>query len=577
MEKRGLLAIFLSFLVLYAYQALVVPPVPPATPSSGPKLSGGSASQESTAAIPSAAPAPAPLPVISSARAETADRDIQVETSDVVAVFTNRGARLKSWRLKHYFDAKGQPLEMIAAALPESHPLPFSIRFTEAGQEGWTRQVNEALYVATESRMGGETPGTRLRFEYSAVGDARIEVVKEVEVPAAGYTVSVQTTVKRARADGTGGVDVPVAVEWGPAVGGGTAAGSRETRGGIIAQGGEVERLTASDIAGAPIREGAFDYAGVEDHYFLTAVVAPGAAKLTFKPVSIPGPQPDAPEHELMAWSIESRTSPLRFYAGPKNFDALAAVDRGLVRAINFGMFAVIVVPLLRTLNWIYGYVGNYGWAIVILTLIINVLMFPLRHKQVVSARKMQEIQPEAKAIQERYAKLKTTDPARQKMNQELMALYRERGVNPAAGCLPILLTLPVFLAFFSLLTVAIELRGAPFIGWIRDLSQPDPYYVTPILMGLSQVWLQLTTPMSGADPVQQKMMMLMPVIMMVFFLWSPTGALIYWLVGNVWGIGQQYLTNYLIGPPNVRNVRPAAERRLKQVGSGKTDAASGD
>src|SRR4030095_12382830 len=125
----------------------------------------------------------------------------------------------------------------------------------------------------------------------------------------------------------------------------------------------------------------------------------------------------------------------------------------------------------------------NYGAAIVILTLIINMLMFPLRHKSVVSMRRMQEIQPEVKAIQERYAKFKTTDPAKQKMNQELMTLYKERGVNPAAGCLPMLLPLPAFFAFYALLYPAIELRGAPFAGWIHDLSQPDPYYITPVLM----------------------------------------------------------------------------------------------
>ena len=166
---------------------------------------------------------------------------------------------------------------------------------------------------------------------------------------------------------------------------------------------------------------------------------------------------------------------PLRFYVGPKDFDQLAAVDRSLVRAINFGMFAVLVVPLLRSLNWVNGFVGNYGWSIIILTILINAVMFPLRHKSVVSMRKMQEIQPEAKAIQDRYAKLKSTDPAKQKMNQELMALYRERGVNPASGCVPMLLTLPVLLAFYSLLSTAIELRGAPFFGWIHDLSRHDP------------------------------------------------------------------------------------------------------
>ena len=186
---------------------------------------------------------------------------------------------------------------------------------------------------------------------------------------------------------------------------------------------------------------------------------------------------------------------------GPKDFDQLAAVDRSLVRAINFGMFAVLVVPLLRALTWVNGFVGNYGWSIITLTILINAVMFPLRHKSVVSMRRMQEIQPEAKAIQDRYKNVKSTDPAKQKMNQELMALYRERGVNPASGCVPMLLTLPVLLAFYSLLSTSIELRGAPFIGWIHDLSRYDPYYVTPVLMGITQVWQQRITPQTGVDP----------------------------------------------------------------------------
>ena len=182
-------------------------------------------------------------------------------------------------------------------------------------------------------------------------------------------------------------------------------------------------------------------------------------------------------------------------------------------------------MPLLRSLNWINGYVGNYGWSIIILTVLINAIMFPLRHKSVVSMRKMQEIQPEAKAIQDRYAKLKATDPAKQKMNQELMALYRERGVNPASGCVPMLLTLPVLFAFYALLTTAIELRGAPFFGWIHDLSLPDPFYVTPVLMGVTQIWQQRMTPQAGIDPAQQKMMMFMPVVFMFIFLWAPAGV----------------------------------------------------
>jgi YidC/Oxa1 family membrane protein insertase len=303
----------------------------------------------------------------------------------------------------------------------------------------------------------------------------------------------------------------------------------------------------------------------------------PGSSTVTFQPVTIEPPAGSSdPPRPLMAYTLDPgpQGRPLQFYIGPKDLEVLSAIDGALVKAIDFGVFDLIVVPLLRTLNSIQAYVGNYGWAIVILTVVINMLMFPLRHKQVVSMRKMQEIQPEVKAIQERYAKFKATDPAKQKMNQELMALYRERGVNPAAGCVPMLLPLPVFFAFYALLVTAIELRGAPFVGWIRDLSQPDPYYISPILMVVTQVLQTWMMPAAGADPMQQKMMMVMPVVLGFIFITMPSGVVIYWVVNNIWGIGQQVVTNRLIGPPKVRNPRPAAERRLKRVGAGKAEGA---
>ena len=174
------------------------------------------------------------------------------------------------------------------------------------------------------------------------------------------------------------------------------------------------------------------------------------------------------------------------------------------MRAINFGMFGFLAVPLLGALQWIYGFVGNYGWSIVLLTILINIAIFPLRHKSVVSMRKMQAVQPQMKAIQDRYAGLKTTDPARQKMNTEIMNLYREKGVNPASGCVPMLLQFPVLLAFYSMLSQSIELRGADFALWITDLSQPDPYYVIPVLMAVTMFWQTKITP-STADPAQQR------------------------------------------------------------------------
>jgi YidC/Oxa1 family membrane protein insertase len=230
-------------------------------------------------------------------------------------------------------------------------------------------------------------------------------------------------------------------------------------------------------------------------------------------------------------------------------------------------MFAWIVVPLLGALNKINVYIGNFGWSIIALTFLINLAIFPLRHKSVVSMKKMQALQPEIKAIQDRYGKLKATDPGRQKMNAELMELYKQRGVNPASGCVPMLLTMPILFAFYSMLAYSIELRGAPFGLWIKDLSVYDPYYVAPILTGITMLVQQKMTPQTATDPVQQKMFMLMPVIFTVMFLWAPSGLNIYWLFNNLLAIGQQYFTNRLIGPARIP--RPAAERRLTKKGDG--------
>jgi YidC/Oxa1 family membrane protein insertase len=337
---------------------------------------------------------------------------------------------------------------------------------------------------------------------------------------------------------------------------------------------GSVNRLPAAKITSQPTWQGDYPFVGVDDHYFIASLVRPGTARVTFQPTNVP--VPGEPEHlrELMAFDVLYAAPPKdqRVFFGPKDFDVMAGVDRDLVRTIYYGIFSFLAVPLLHALKWINAFVGNYGWSIIILTVLINVLMFPLRHRSVVSMRKMQQLQPQMKAIQDRYAKLKMTDPAQQKKNEELMALYREKGVNPASGCVPMLLTMPILFAFYAMLSVSIELRGQPFALWIHDLSQHDPYYITPVLMGLSMLWQQRLTPV--ADPAQAKVMMLTPIMFLVFFLWAPSGLVIYWLVSNMLGIGQQYATNRIIGAPVVKQERPPAERRMKSAGAGQTDRA---
>jgi YidC/Oxa1 family membrane protein insertase len=572
MERRVLFAVFLCFLVLYLWQALVVKPVPSPAPGVTPP-------EPATTGAQAAPPSPAttaPLPVSPTATAlvaESAERDIRVETDNVVAVFTNRGARLKSWRLKKYLDSLKQPQELIESEAEASgQPLPFTLRTTD---EELNATLNTALYTVSGQPPADAVSSSRieLRFEYR--DSAGVRVVKEFQLEPSSYIVTV-------RADVTAGDRmVPAALVWGPAIGDRLQATALvQGAQGIFFEAGAEDpvRLTRSDIAEQASYEGNFRYAGVDDNYFMTSALDAGPARITFQPVSIPpAPSGDETPRELLSYTFEREdsTRPLKVFIGPKALDVLTAIDREFAGAIHFGRFAVIVVPLLQSLKWVYGYIGNWGWAIVILTVIINLVMAPLRHKQVVSMRKLQEIQPEMKAIQDRYSKLKATDPAKQKMNQELMALYRERGANPAAGCIPMLLTLPIMIAMWAALQVSVELRGAPWVGWIRDLSAPDPFYVLPILMVATQFWQQRMTPMTGADPAQQKMMMFMPLVMGFIFFSLPSGALLYYVAGTVIGIGQQYLTNYLIGPPNVRTVRPPAERRVKRAGSGKTDAAS--
>ncbi len=574
MERRVLIAVLLSFIVLYAYQALFPAPPEPKPAAAGQQPSAPSPA-EKTPAPPTAKAATAEAPGSDTPTAPAASqvnaRDIVVESASVRAVFTTRGGALKSWRLKKYHDAAGQPLELVASHPPAGAPLPFTL----ATDDDLVSTALASGEFTTSADAVNVDSGTRtLQFEFkNAAGiEARKSFTFDAQHP---YSIGVTADVKRE------GQALPVTIEWGPAIGSGIVQKSgtyNPASQPVFYKNGKVSRVAPDKIPSQPAQDGPFGFAGVDDHYFLTAVVTPKqpSLRVTYLPQSVPVPGAPNGAH-YVSWSARFPSPPQEetFFAGPKDFDVLVSVNRDLVRAIDFGMFSWLVVPLLRALKWINVYVGNYGWSLILLTVLINLAMFPLRHKSVVSMRKMQEIQPEVKAIQDRYAKLKMSDPARSKMNVELMNLYRERGVNPASGCVPMLLTLPVLFAFYSMLSVAIELRGAPFVGWIHDLSAHDPLFITPVLMGITMMIQQKMTP-TTADPVQQKMMLIMPVVMTGMFLWAASGLVLYWTVSNMWGIAQQMITNRLIGPAPQRTVRPPAERRVKRVGGGRTDQAKG-
>jgi YidC/Oxa1 family membrane protein insertase len=572
MEKRVLLAVTLSFLVLAAYQYFFVKPIPKtaqrATTSAQASVASGTttapAEGSSSQGQPGGSATPVtsqdPRPDVETLVSDSEERDVVVETSKVHAVFSNRGAELKSWRLKDYRDDQQRPVDLVPEGVPPAESRTFTL---EAADAEVTRRLRSGLYQPSSTHLTVEDGQKTLTFEYQDV--AGLLARKTLEFEADGHPYSVRFSAE-VRQDGQ---PVPVAVSGGPGLGDtDRAAGSGgffspsyyQKPQGIQQQDTKVARLTWSAVQTAPVYEGRFKYAGTDDHYFLS-VYLPGdhGVRVEYKPFTVPG---TAGPRELLTYTLRTDQpwKDARFFIGPKQFDVLAAADRELVRTINFGMFDWLVVPLLRALNAVNRYVGNYGWSIILLTLIINLAMWPLRHKSMVSMRKMQSLQPQVKAIQDRYAALKMTDPARQKMNTELMNLYREKGVNPASGCVPMLLTFPVLFAFYAMLSQAIELRGAPFFGWITDLSVRDPFYITPLLMGGTMFWQQRMTP-STADPAQQKVMMFMPIMFTFMFLWAPSGLVIYWLVSNLFAIGQQYVTNRMLGAPPAPPVRPAPVR----------------
>jgi YidC/Oxa1 family membrane protein insertase len=573
MEKRVFLAVTLSVAVLFGFNWMFPPPKRPvAVPPSA-------ASQAQTSQPPAAAPVEAPSPAAAqppgasaqdaqSLVGESAEREIVVENDAVRATFSTRGAVITSWRLKRYAE-NGQPLDLVPHDIPAGLARPFTLVTDDPGVSA---ALDKALFKpSADSLNATSAPGT-LRFEYRDASG--LSVTKEFSFsPDRPYDIVFSANISK-----SGAALVPT-LAWGPALATGrvssgmTYAPSPQP---IYYLNGTVERIGFDQIPEHRIVEGNIGFGGADDHYFLTSIVSPGQpVRLQYEAVPVPIAGTDKSLH-FVSWSVRpsDASAKLRFFAGPKDFRILEQTGGSdFTRAIHFGFFGSLVTPLLKALNWVNGYVGNYGWSIIVLTIIINLAMFPLRHKSVVSMRKMQELQPEVKAIQDRYAKLKMSDPARQKMNVEMMNLYRERGVNPASGCVPMLLTLPVLFAFYSMLSVAIELRGAPFIGWIKDLSTYDPWFVTPILMGLTQFVQQRMTPATG-DPAQQRMMMFMPLIFMTMFIWAPSGLVLYWTMSNLWAIGQQVLTNRMIGPPPQRTGGAAAERRLKQAGGGKTDAA---
>jgi YidC/Oxa1 family membrane protein insertase len=568
MERRVLLAITLSFLVLFLFQRFVMPPpapVPATTPIPANATSGAPSTQAPTPVAPGVTAPVAPVapaaPAIASTVSEASPREIVLETTKVKAVFSNQGAKILHWILKEYRTDQGQPLDLVPSGAGADAPKPFSLTVDD---QALSARLNDAIYrVTVDGTPVGEmvdASASPKSIVFEAASADGFSVKKTFSVEPTSYIVGFGAVVQM----GTQRLN-PV-IHWGPGLGDDIArappasffAPSYNTPAQpIIYMDGSVERIAAA-TAGA--QEGVFRYAGIDDHYFVSMVLNEQNTqpfRIEYAPVVVP--QADNPaiigNYVRYAVRFASPQDQSRFFFGPKEFDTLRAIDAETTRVVNFGIFAWLAAPLLGALKWVHGYVGNWGWSIIVLTILINLALFPLRHKSVTSMKKMQEIQPQMKAIQDRYAKYKVTDPERQKMNTEVMELYKAKGVNPASGCVPMLLTFPFLFGFYNMLSQSIEIRGADFAGWITNLSAPDPYYITPIAMGAVQFWQTKMTP-STADPAQQRIMMFMPIMFTAMSLSFPSGLVLYWLISTVFTIAQQYLTNYLTGT----SAKPAAK-----------------
>jgi YidC/Oxa1 family membrane protein insertase len=523
MEKRLLLAAGLSLVVLLAWEWIIPKPAKPpaAAPPRTPAVAASAAPQVSPVAAPSA---PAALPPPASASAETSAR---IGNDLFTATFSNRGGVLTSFTLARYFDDQKKPLDLVRA-LPPDLPRPLALDFGKDAAA--TKSVSDALFVV-------EKESDRvLRLRYA---NAAIAVEKEIRI-GAGYLFDVKVTVAGPPFDLLVGPGLrnPTEAERKSSYVMPAAAVLATTDGLKLVR---ADKATAGETWTVPAKS----FAGIEDNYFLE-VLLPGRPAITrLHTYSVPRPE-GKPFVEIAAGVSGQGELSASAYFGPKDVSILESYGLGLERTVDFGWYGILARPLLWLLKKSYAVVPNWGLAILVVTFLIRLLLFPLTAKSYTSMKKMQKLAPKMNAIRDKYKKAKSDAAQRQKMNAELMALYQAEGYNPMSGCLPVILQLPILVAFYNVLSRTIELRHAPFVFWIKDLSAIDGSYVLVILMIVSMYAQQAMTP-STLDPTQKKIFMFMPVLWGFFLKDMPSGLVLYWLFSNLLTIVQQLVMNRIV------------------------------
>lgn len=540
MEKRLLLAFALMMVVLLGAQYFFKPapapkPVAPITPNKAAQLAKAPPPPVSTAKPAEAAPVAANGQAVQAAAESTS----VIDTDLYHIVFTNKGAVVKSWLLKRFHDISGKKQLDLVNDFSGSLPLPFAI--DTKGQQ-LSFDPNQVLYSAKQS-----PDGLGITFEYS---DGKSSVRKSFTFRKNSYLSDVQSEVIE------NGTPVSHVLMWR----GGFA--DQEIRNAASQQHTVHYDATTSKLITKSVKDakngafsdtGDFTFGGIEDNFF-AAVALPASTSLEVRTYSddLKAPKEEKAEAYAGVGFGSGAQNNLTLFVGPKDTDLLRQINPKLDKLVDWGFFGIIAKPLFLSLNWVNDHwTFNYGWAIIVVTLIINLVLFPLKISQLKSAKKMQTLQPRIKAINDKYKNISLKDPRKAQQNQEVMALYKEAGVNPLGGCLPLIIQLPFLYAFYRVLSIAIEMRGAHWL-WVPDLSQPETLaiHLLPIILIASQFLAQRMTPATGMDPNQQKIMMFMPLMYGFMFYYASAGLVLYWLTSNLAMIAQQLIINRMMPHP---------------------------
>jgi YidC/Oxa1 family membrane protein insertase len=531
MEKRVIIAIVLSIAVLYGYQYFM--PQPPVPVAAGKTPAG-------KAAAPAAAPTKADATVMKQGEPAKTERvaapakEVVVDTGLYRAVFNSRGGTIKSLVLKKYRESEGpggKQVTLVAEAPPDFQDL-------KTDSQPFGLDADVVCSVSSDGLSLGA--GEKKDLSFTCPGSPGITLKKTFKIDGDSYAMLLEEQILNTGSNPANGVMRLVLNHHSEP----DAKVSRfEEHGPVTYAGKDVDVLKPKDLAKGPKTYGKdVHWTGYGDKYFLSAVIDGTGG---FDGVTVRNDKGYV-ENIISSPSVavnpgESATLNYKLYFGPKDLDILKSQGSDLEKVIDLGWFSAVAKPLLYSMKFLYRYVHNYGIAIIIITIIIKILFYPLTFKSYKSMKDMQKLQPKMAELKEKHKNDKDA------LNKAVMEMYQTHKVNPLGGCLPMLFQMPIFIALYRALMSSIELRHAPFMFWIQDLSAKDPYYVTPLVMGATMFIQQKMTPSTGMDPNQAKMMMALPVIFTAMFINMPSGLVIYWLVNNILTIAQQAYINRLL------------------------------